>query len=111
MVVKGPSSGQEIYDTPASTDKNMQQTVMFWDLLSIYVCVSQMASITILVEFPDLKMYFTHSILYPYCYLQAQGCLQDKKNIKILTPSATQKNILATLPPLVNLVSTTMKVL
>ncbi|TMS05752.1 Breast cancer anti-estrogen resistance protein 1 [Larimichthys crocea] len=27
MVVKGPSSGQDIYDTPASTDKNMQQTV------------------------------------------------------------------------------------
>ncbi|XP_026221425.1 breast cancer anti-estrogen resistance protein 1 isoform X2 [Anabas testudineus] len=27
MVVKGPSGGQEIYDTPAGTDKNMQQTV------------------------------------------------------------------------------------
>ncbi|XP_028285689.1 breast cancer anti-estrogen resistance protein 1 isoform X2 [Parambassis ranga] len=27
MVVKGPSSGQDIYDTPASTDKNSQQTV------------------------------------------------------------------------------------
>ncbi|XP_026167321.1 breast cancer anti-estrogen resistance protein 1 isoform X2 [Mastacembelus armatus] len=27
MVVKGPSSGQEIYDTPASTEKNTPQTV------------------------------------------------------------------------------------
>lgn len=30
MVVKGPSSGQDIYDTPASTDKNTQQTVRLW---------------------------------------------------------------------------------
>ena len=27
MVVKGPSGGQDIYDTPAITDKNAQQMV------------------------------------------------------------------------------------
>lgn len=41
MVVKGPSSGQDIYDTPASTDKNTQQTVSRWDFLDLenfFVC-------------------------------------------------------------------------
>lgn len=30
MVVKGPSSGQDIYDTPPSKDKNAQQMVRAW---------------------------------------------------------------------------------
>lgn len=34
MVVKGPSSGQDIYDTPASSDKNPQQTVRL-DIMEI----------------------------------------------------------------------------
>lgn len=44
MVVKGPSSGQEIYNTPTGTDKNMQQMVTgrFLDLISINICTLEM---------------------------------------------------------------------
>lgn len=39
MVVKGPSSGQDIYDTPASTDKNIQPMVKLWNWIShVLIC-------------------------------------------------------------------------